>query len=118
MLMEPHLNGDLPNPIDMGGGLAADSRHATGPVESWTVAPRRGLIVVTADGRATQPEVVSDRLAELVVRSMYARMVGRPVNEVYRAVEARLRNADVDLPSERIRQYALSISDGTFELRR
>jgi hypothetical protein len=62
--------------------------------------------------------VVIDQLEQLVVRSVYAEMVGRPVDQVYRVLVARLGAADVVLPSERIWEHADSISDGTFELLR
>ena len=65
-----------------------------------------------------QRESAADRLEQLVVRSVYGEMIGRPVDQVYRALDARLRAADVVLASERIWGYADSISDGTFELLR
>ena len=60
-----------------------------------------------------QPE--TDPLVQLVVRSVYGEMLGRPVNEIHRALNARLHAAHVTLASEDIREYAESISDGTFQ---
>jgi len=61
---------------------------------------------------------VTDQLEQLVVRCVYGEMIGRPVDQVYRVLDARLRAADVAVPSRRIWEYADSISDGTFELLR
>jgi hypothetical protein len=62
--------------------------------------------------------VTGDQLELLVVRSVYTEMIGRPVDQVYRALNTRLRAADVVLADERVWEYADSISDGTFELLR
>jgi hypothetical protein len=81
-------------------------------------------VSVVADpdvGRTDQTderEGVTDRLEQLVVRSVFGEMIGRPVDQVYRVLDARLRAAEVVVPSRRIWEYADSISDGTFELLR
>jgi hypothetical protein len=61
---------------------------------------------------------LGEQLEQLVVRSVYGEMIGRPVDQVYRTLDARLRAADVVLSTERVWEYADSISDGTFELLR
>jgi len=69
-------------------------------------------------GGAEKQLVTRDQLELLVVRSVYTEMIGRPVDQVYRALDTRLRAADVVLPDERVWEYADSIGDGTFELLR
>jgi hypothetical protein len=76
---------------------------------------------MTADPEARQSpqrDGATDQLEQLVVRSVYGEMIGRPVDDVYRALDERLRAADVEIADERLRAYAASISDGTFELLR
>jgi hypothetical protein len=69
-------------------------------------------------GGAEKQLVTGDQLELLVVRSVYTEMIGRPVDQVYRALHTRLRAADVVLADARVWEYADSISDGTFELLR
>jgi hypothetical protein len=60
----------------------------------------------------------SDQIAQVVVRFVNADMTGRPVDQVYRALNARLHAADVALDSEEVWEYADLISDGTWMPRR
>jgi hypothetical protein len=55
-----------------------------------------------------------EQVTQVVVRHVYADMMGRPADQVYRVLNARLHAADVPLDSEQVRQYAESISDGTW----
>jgi hypothetical protein len=56
----------------------------------------------------------TEQITQVVVRHVYADMMGRPTDQVYRVLNARLHAADVPLDNEQVRQYAQSISDGTW----
>jgi hypothetical protein len=60
----------------------------------------------------------TDQIASMVVRQVYADMSGRPVDQVYRALNARLHASKVALPAEEVWEYADSISDGAAVPRR
>jgi hypothetical protein len=59
----------------------------------------------------------TDEIAAVVVRHVDAEMSGQPAGQVYRVLNARLHAAEVPLDVEQVREYAQSISDGTWARR-
>lgn len=66
------------------------------------------------DSQREQSRRRTDQTVEVVVRHVDAEQSGRPADEVYRVLNARLHAADVPLDSEQVREYAESISHGTW----
>jgi hypothetical protein len=56
----------------------------------------------------------TEAIAEVVVRHVHTEMSGRPAQQVYRVLNARLHAAEVPLDAEQIQEYAQSISEGTW----
>jgi hypothetical protein len=56
----------------------------------------------------------TDEIAAVVVRHVGAEMSGRPADQVYRVLNARLHAAEVPVDVEQVQEAARSISDGTW----
>jgi hypothetical protein len=69
---------------------------------------------MVSDDGASNRRRRSDEIAAVVVRHVDAEMSGRPVQHVYRVLNARLHAAEVALDSELVQEYAQAISDGTW----
>jgi hypothetical protein len=67
-----------------------------------------------SEGGASNARRRSDEITAVVVRHVDAEMSGRPVQHVYRVLNARLHAAEVALDSELVQEHARAISDGTW----
>jgi hypothetical protein len=69
-----------------------------------------------SEGALEESQRRTDQIAQVVIRHVDAEMAGRPADQIYRALNARLHAAGVPLDLDQVRQLANSISDGTRSL--
>lgn len=65
-----------------------------------------------SEGALEESQRRTDQIAQVVIRHVDAEMAGRPADQVYRVLNARLHAAGVPLDLDQVRQLADSISDG------
>jgi hypothetical protein len=70
--------------------------------------------VTVSDSGIEKTRNRTDRLTAMVIRHVRAEMTGRPVDQVYRVLNARLHAADVPLDSVQVQEHAQAISEGTW----
>jgi hypothetical protein len=70
--------------------------------------------VAVSDSEIEKTRQRTDRLTSMVIRHVQAEMTGRPVDQVYRVLNARLHAADVPLDRVQVQEHAEAISEGTW----
>jgi len=64
-----------------------------------------------SEGALKESRRRTDQITQVVIRHVSAEMAGRPADQVYRVLNARLHAAGVPLDLDQVRQLAESISD-------
>ena len=64
-----------------------------------------------SEGALEESQRRTDQITQVVIRHVNAEMAGRPEDQVYRVLNARLHAAGVPLDLDQVRQLAESISD-------